>query len=489
MALIKCPKCGKEVSNKAKNCPYCDVNFKEYEEEQRKLQQIEYEKEQELLRKAEEQKKIEEQKRADEERKKMENKRTCPECGKIIDKNSSVCPKCAYPIKEEEIKKQKEENYMRNCILCVTGIGVVLVALVCVFFSQVKSDKYNEAKKLMKAKNFVEASEKFEDLGDYKDSKTLLKEVDLIQKMQTVINYGSSNFMQAESFDPHEVDKLITESNKYPSLKKYREELVSHLYDVASAYIRNGYSDNYYEFADYIIDTIKDYTNILGLENEEKNYKILNSIDKLIGDGKYEELYDLFNSVDKSDMNSEVKELYSLYTNLYNKYSKFLGEWDEYEFLITHRDGDDSYYEEKDFFLEIDYSGTYLQKLNKNNPSGYVYKDLKVSDETLQFTMVKPYETEKVVCSIKKDKKSMTVNGEKIPLDSKGDDSSDDLDEEEKEEPYIGMSAYDVEYNSTWGSPQDKNITETQYGSREQWVYGSGRYLYIEDDEVVAIQK
>ena len=65
----------------------------------------------------------------------------------------------------------------------------------------------------------------------------------------------------------------------------------------------------------------------------------------------------------------------------------------------------------------------------------------------------------------------------------------DDLDEEEKEEPYIGMSAYDVEYNSTWGSPQDKNITETQYGSREQWVYGSGRYLYIEDDEVVAIQK
>ena len=167
MALIKCPKCGKEVSNKAKNCPYCDVNFKEYEEEQRKLQQIEYEKEQELLRKAEEQKKIEEQKRADEERKKMENKRTCPECGKIIDKNSSVCPKCAYPIKEEEIKKQKEENYMRNCILCVTGIGVVLVALVCVFFSQVKSDKYNEAKKLMKAKNFVEASEKFEDLGDY----------------------------------------------------------------------------------------------------------------------------------------------------------------------------------------------------------------------------------------------------------------------------------------------------------------------------------
>ena len=203
MALIKCPRCGKEVSDKAKICPVCNINFKEYEEEQKKLQQIKYEKEQELLRKAEEQKKIEEQKRADEERKKMENKRTCPECGEIIDKNSPICPKCAYPIKEEEIKKQKEENYMRNCILCVTGIGVVLVALVCVFFSQIKSDKYNEAKKLMKAKNYVEASAKFEDLGDYKDSKTLLKEVDLIQKMQTVLEHGTYDFM----YQLHERDR------------------------------------------------------------------------------------------------------------------------------------------------------------------------------------------------------------------------------------------------------------------------------------------
>lgn len=414
MALIKCPRCGKEVSDKAKICPVCNINFKEYEEEQKKLQQIKYEKEQELLRKAEEQKKIEEQKRADEERKKMENKRTCPECGEIIDKNSPIFPKCAYPIKEEEIKKQKEENYMRNCILCVTGIGVVLVALVCVFFSQIKSDKYNEAKKLMKAKNYVEASAKFEDLGDYKDSKTLLKEVDLIQKMQTVLEHGTYDFMYAKSFDPHQVDKLITRLKKYPELKSYREDLIKLLYRVAEDCIIEGYSENYYEYADYLMDTISDYTDVSELENDEKNYKILNNIDSLIREGKYKELYDLFTSIDKADMNSEVKKLYSVYTNLYNKYSKFLGEWDEYELFITHNKGSDAHPNEKEFFLEIDYSGICLDKYNKKDPSGFDYKDLKVSDNALKFTMISSDEIQKVVCSIKDGKKLITIDKEEV---------------------------------------------------------------------------
>lgn len=221
MALIKCPKCGKEVSNKAKNCPYCDVNFKEYEKEKEKLR------------------KEEEERKAEAERKKMENKQICPECGEIIDKELSVCPKCAYPIKEERIKKQKDEKYMQNTLLCVAGIGIVLLCVAVYFLGQVNLDNH------------------------YADTTK-------VYEPQTNVN-SSSNY--------------------------------------------DSYDDDY-------------------------------------------------------------------------------------------------------------------------------------------------------------------------------DDSDTDYDEEDGEkEPYIGMSAYDAEYNSTWGSPQDKNITETQYGSREQWVYGSGRYLYIEDDEVVSIQK
>lgn len=60
---------------------------------------------------------------------------------------------------------------------------------------------------------------------------------------------------------------------------------------------------------------------------------------------------------------------------------------------------------------------------------------------------------------------------------------------DEVEEPYIGMSAYDAEYHCAWGRPTDKNITETEYGKSEQWVYSGYKYLYIENDKVTSIQK
>jgi len=31
-----------------------------------------------------------------------------------------------------------------------------------------------------------------------------------------------------------------------------------------------------------------------------------------------------------------------------------------------------------------------------------------------------------------------------------------------------------------WGSPEDINTTITKYARHEQWVYGSGQYLYFD---------
>lgn len=53
----------------------------------------------------------------------------------------------------------------------------------------------------------------------------------------------------------------------------------------------------------------------------------------------------------------------------------------------------------------------------------------------------------------------------------------------------IGMPAELVRL--VWGAPDDINRTVTRSSAREQWVYGdsgSRSYVYIEDDEVVAIQ-
>lgn len=53
-------------------------------------------------------------------------------------------------------------------------------------------------------------------------------------------------------------------------------------------------------------------------------------------------------------------------------------------------------------------------------------------------------------------------------------------------DPTIGMTASEVK-NSTWGSPQKINKNTYSWGVREQWVYGDGRYIYLEDGIVTSI--
>lgn len=54
--------------------------------------------------------------------------------------------------------------------------------------------------------------------------------------------------------------------------------------------------------------------------------------------------------------------------------------------------------------------------------------------------------------------------------------------------PQIGMTSYGVK-NSKWGEPLRINKTTYSWGIREQWVYSNGRYVYLENGLVVAIQE
>lgn len=51
----------------------------------------------------------------------------------------------------------------------------------------------------------------------------------------------------------------------------------------------------------------------------------------------------------------------------------------------------------------------------------------------------------------------------------------------------IGMSGASV-LASSWGRPQSVNRTTTASGTREQWVYGAGNYLYFENGVLTAVQ-
>lgn len=93
MAMIKCPHCGQEVSDKAVFCPHCKERLIEEETIQ------------------------------------------CSECGAVISKSSEVCPKCGAPIEKKDtlqkveltkIATPKINQATKKYIL----IGIVAVALV-----------------------------------------------------------------------------------------------------------------------------------------------------------------------------------------------------------------------------------------------------------------------------------------------------------------------------------------------------------------------
>lgn len=52
----------------------------------------------------------------------------------------------------------------------------------------------------------------------------------------------------------------------------------------------------------------------------------------------------------------------------------------------------------------------------------------------------------------------------------------------------IGMTQNQVINGTHWGKPFRVNRTTTRYGTREQWVYGGGNYLYFENGVLTSIQ-
>ena len=69
MALIKCPNCGTDVSEKAKQCPNCGETLQ--------TQKVE---------------------------------KVCEECGYELDDNTTICPKCGCPVPESEEQKKTRKK-------------------------------------------------------------------------------------------------------------------------------------------------------------------------------------------------------------------------------------------------------------------------------------------------------------------------------------------------------------------------------------------
>lgn len=59
-----------------------------------------------------------------------------------------------------------------------------------------------------------------------------------------------------------------------------------------------------------------------------------------------------------------------------------------------------------------------------------------------------------------------------------------------RKEPKIGMTKAEA-YKSSWGYPDKENVTKSDHGTSEQWVYRRGsnsQYLYFKDGILTTIQ-
>lgn len=120
MALITCPNCGEQVSDKAKTCIHCGAN---------------------LI---------------------PEEKQICQECGAEIEPESDVCPKCGCPVKIEETAQKvevtgvhinkKSKNIILILVIAVAATIVIALAGVQVHKKNVAAAEAKAAEE--QAKNY-----------------------------------------------------------------------------------------------------------------------------------------------------------------------------------------------------------------------------------------------------------------------------------------------------------------------------------------------
>lgn len=152
MALVKCPECGKEISDKAKACIHCG-----YEPEG----------DVELI--------------------------VCEECGKEVPIHSKECLNCGCPVKQEEYNPIINNNIISN-LKRIKKITIPIVALTILLLSvsvvtynikviqpkkiaEQNKITYNEAIDLLEKGKYDEGKELLETIPEYDDVPTILEQI------------------------------------------------------------------------------------------------------------------------------------------------------------------------------------------------------------------------------------------------------------------------------------------------------------------------
>ena len=122
MALIQCPECGKEVSDKAIECPQCKTKLKEPEPV----------------------------------------KKVCLECGEELQDDEQICPKCGCQVPTEKQMKVEAEKKNKKKVLKIGILTIAItLALICIFVvvrdnQKKKAEQLAEEQALQLSKDYAE---------------------------------------------------------------------------------------------------------------------------------------------------------------------------------------------------------------------------------------------------------------------------------------------------------------------------------------------
>ena len=267
MAMIKCPECGQEISDKAKKCVHCGKIL-------------------------------------------IEDKpatKICSDCGKENPIDATECVHCGCPFEEEK----KDEQFVAESVPVQTPIEakpkkniakivipivviVVLGAIIGLIVYNIKVVKpkntYNEAMTLLEKGKYDEADKLLDSISGYKDVATIQEQLKYESYAYSTINDLKNYLKNPDSFQPYDITFYASMGGEEDSESSETEDSTEEVSDKHPACIihygaQNGFGGNTTSY-------------VLGYYNtEDKAYKVLGSCNSLDEDDydsdDEDDLYDL----------------------------------------------------------------------------------------------------------------------------------------------------------------------------------------------------